>query len=63
MGSRKRPAETEAEMIARLRTISEEFRKLRLQLHANRHTPIAQRASRITADGTTHVKKRPRRTP
>jgi hypothetical protein len=50
-------------MIARLRTISEEFRKLRLQLHANRHTPIAQRASRITADDTTHVKKRPRRTP
>jgi hypothetical protein len=50
-------------MIARLRTISEEFRKLRLHLHATRHTPIAQRAGRITVDDTTHGKKRPRRTP
>ena len=62
MSSRKRLPDTDAdaELIVRLRTISEEFRKLRQQLHATRQPPpdIAHRPS---AGDKAKPGKRPRR--
>jgi hypothetical protein len=47
-------------MIVRLRSISEEFRKLRQQLHATRH-PSSDIAPRPSADDKPKSGKRPRR--